>query len=134
MSNAEGGLPAEWTRTSDDRARDPAVVEYQYETPNGTRFVVSVMPQNVEQGYKLRLTTINPTSRHVRHEYPIDEYDTLEAATEEAELFIDGLTQGLRSGSISSTNPDIMSMRSAIQAFRENRSVSSISRVLRWLP
>lgn len=131
MTNIETDLPVGWTEKSDDTRRDPAIVEYQYETADDTRFIVSVMPQTAKEGYKLRLSTINPTSTHVRHDYPVDEYDAVEDAVEGAESFIDELSQRLQEGSISSADPEIEAIGDTIQAFRGNRLFPSVGQLLR---
>jgi len=131
MTNIEADLPVGWTEKRNDTRRDPTIVEYQHETADETRFIVSVTPQTAEEGYRLRLSTINPTSTHVRHDYPVDEYDAIDNAVEGGESFIDELSQRLQEGSISPVDPQFKSIRDTIQAFRGNRLVPLISRLLR---
>lgn len=119
MTDTDIDLPGEWTEKSDDTRPDPVIIEYQHETTDEIRFIVSVMPQSAEEGFKLRLSTITPTSTHVvRHDYRVDEYDTPDAAVTGAESFIQEFSQRLRAGSISSADPEIEAIRDTIQAFR----------------
>lgn len=133
MTETETDLPAEWIEKPDEAQRGPAIVEYQHETADETTFIVSVMPKTADEGFKLRLSTINPTSTHVRHDYPVEEYETQAAAVEGAESFIEEFSQRVREGSISSADPEIDAIRETIQAFKGNRLFPSIGRLLRRL-
>lgn len=126
VTDTDIDLPAGWAEKRDGSERGTAVVEYHCETADDTTFVVSVMPKTADEGFKLRLSTINSTSTHVRHDYPIDEYDAVEDVVEGAESFIEMFSQRLREGSISSAEPQIEAIRETIQAFKGNRVFRSI--------
>lgn len=131
VTNTDIDLPAEWIEKSEETQRGSAIVECQHETATETTYIVSVIPQTANKGFKLRLSTINPSSTHVRHDYPIEEYDTREDAVEEAESFIEEFSQRLQEGYISSADPEIEAIRDTIQAFKGNRLFPSIGRLFR---
>ncbi|WP_336331022.1 hypothetical protein [Haloarcula sp. CGMCC 1.2071] len=131
MTDTDIGLPAEWTRKREEAQHSTAVVEYQHETADDTTFVVSVMSKTADEGFKLRLSTINRTSTHVRHDYPVDEYDTVDDAVAGAQSFIEMFSQRVQEGSISAADPEIEAIRGTIEAFRGERVFPSIGRLLR---
>jgi quercetin dioxygenase-like cupin family protein len=131
VTKGDSGLPPEWTERHDETRHGAAVVEYQHETADETTFIVSVTPRTDTGEFTLRLSTIDPASTHVRHDYPVDEYDTVEEAAEGAESFVETLSQRLRAGSISSADPNIDAIRETIQAFRGNRGFPSVRQLLR---
>lgn len=89
MPNVALELPSGWTEQRDETLHGPAIVEYRHETEENTIFIVSVLPTTTDgKRFKLRLSTINPTSSHIHHSYLIDDYDSLEEALDEAEMFI----------------------------------------------
>ncbi|WP_049936724.1 hypothetical protein [Haloplanus natans] len=71
-------------------------MEYQHETTDETAFVLSITSRTDTGEFALRLSTIDPASTHVRHDYPVDEYDTVEEAAEGAESFVETLSQRLQ--------------------------------------
>lgn len=131
MTNIEIDLPADWSEKNHETQRSVAVVEYQHKTVKKNTFIVSVLPRPDNEGYRLRLSTINPTSTHIRHDYPVDEYDTVEDAVEEAESFIEQFSQRLRDGFVSSADPEIEAIQDTIQAFTGNQLFPSIQRLFR---
>lgn len=131
MTDTDITLPAEWTKKREETQHSTAVVEYQHETADETTFVVSVMSNTADEGFNLRLSTINRTSTHVRHDYPVDEYDAIDDAVEGAQSFIEMFSQRLQEGSISSTDPEIEAIRETIETFRGDRVFPSIGRLLR---
>lgn len=132
MTNVEIDLPSSWTERSDETQHGSALVEYQHETGDKTMFIVSVLPRTADdKGYKLYLSTINPTSIHVRHDYPIEDYDSLEDAVDGAESFIEQVSHRLQDGSISSADPTIEEIRTTIQAFTDDQLFPSFRCLLR---
>lgn len=131
MTDTDIALPAEWTKKPEETQHNTAVVKYQHKTAEDTTFVVSVMSKSAERGFKLQLSVINRTSQHVRHDYPIDDYDAVEDAVEGAQSFIEIFSQRLQEGSISSADPEIEAIRETIETFGGNRVFPSIERLLR---
>lgn len=130
MTNTGGELPSGWTEQRDETQHEPTAVEYRHETTDDTIFIISVRPDAANEGrFELRLSTIDPTSTHVRHDYPIDDYDALEAAIDEAESFVDVLSERLRKGTISSADPDIGAIREMIREFTDDRRRFSVRRL-----
>lgn len=132
MTSVEIDLPVEWTEKSSETRWRSTVVEYVYKTDDETTFIVSVLPQTEDEGgYKLHLSTIDPTSTQIRHDYLVYEYDSLKDAVAGTESFIEQLSLRLREESISSADPEIEAIRETIQAFRGNRLVPSLRHLLR---
>lgn len=131
MTDVEIDLPAGWTELSDEKQDGSALVAYQYGTGEETTFIVSILPRVGERGYMLRLSTVDRTSTHVRHDYPVEEYDSLEVAVDGAESFLEHISQRLREDSMPAADPDIEAMRETIQAFTENRRFPAVRRLLR---
>ncbi|WP_152420653.1 hypothetical protein [Halorubrum tebenquichense] len=125
------GIPTAWTKKREEGRYSAAVVEYHHEIADETLFVVSVIPKIDDGKFELRLLAINRTSTHVRHDYPIDEYDTVEDAVEGAESFIEMLSQRLAEGSLSPSDPQIEAIRETITTFRGDRSLPTIGRLIR---
>ena len=124
-------IPAAWTKKREEGRYSAAVVEYHHEIADEALFVVSVIPKTDDEKFELRLLAINRTSTHVRHDYPIDEYDTVEDAVEGAESFIGMFSQRLAEGSLSSSDPQIEAIRETITTFRGDRSLPTFGRLLR---
>lgn len=125
-------LPEEWGEQYDETQCGSAIVPYQHEAVAETTFIVSVLPRTANGGgYKLWLSTINPTSTPVRHDYPVDEYDSLDGAVDGAESFIAQFSQRVRDGAISTVDPKIEAIRETIQTFTGDRLFPSFRRLLR---
>lgn len=132
MTDVDIALPSDWSEHVDETQRGSALVEFQHETDDGTTFIVSVLPRTTaDEGYTLRLSTITQTPTHVRHDYTIDEYDSLEDAVDGTESFLEQLSHRLRDGSISSTDPAIDEIRNIIRAFTGERRFRAARRLIR---
>lgn len=75
------------------------------------------MDQTDDKGYQVRLSTITRTSTKVRHDYPVEEYNSGAMAMTGAVSFIDHFTGRLREGSVSKTEPKVNIVRETIQDF-----------------
>jgi hypothetical protein len=127
-------LPSEWAkRTGDNQHRIP-VTEYQYTTAEDTTFIVSILPQANTKRYKLRLSTITLTAKatHVRHEYPVEAYETRADAVDGAESFIEYISVQLYEGTVSQDDPEMEEILGTIQDFTGDRPFLSIRRLVRW--
>lgn len=132
MPDVELEPPSDWTEYVDTTQPDSALVEYQYDSDDETTFIVSVLRRTTgDAGYQLTLSTITRTPARIRHDYPIDEYETLEEAVSGAESFLEQFSRRLRDGSISSHDPTIKEIEDTIQAFTAERQFSSVRRFLR---
>lgn len=107
-------LPPGWTRDCESGV-DRTEVVYRYETDSQTKFVVSV--RHDESAYTLHLSTIDPSSTHIRHDYPVTTYDTVEAARSGAESFLTMVTEEVQEGRISAVDPGIDEIRRTIDEF-----------------
>ncbi|MFC7010121.1 hypothetical protein [Halalkalicoccus salilacus] len=77
MQDVEIEHPAGWTEQTESTHRTAARIEYKYETADETIFIVSILPKAVgTEEFQLRFSTINVTATHVRHDYPIDSYES----------------------------------------------------------
>ncbi|MFC4407932.1 hypothetical protein [Haloarchaeobius iranensis] len=133
MTDTDIALPAEWTKKREEAQHRTAVVEYQHETAEDTTFVVSVLSKPADKGFKLRLSAINRTSTHVRHNYPVEEYDTVDDAMEGAQSFIEMFSQRVQEGSVSAADPELEAVRETVETFRGEQIFPSIGRLLRRL-
>jgi hypothetical protein len=131
MTNTNTELPEEWTKKPEEDGYSTGIFEYQRETADETTFVVSVISKTDNEEVRLRLSTIDRTSAHMRHDYLVDEYETVEDAVEGAQSFIDMFSQWLQDGSISSTNPEIEAINEIIETFRGEQALPLIGRLLR---
>lgn len=126
MSDPTVELPEGWHRHRRDD-RDDAIVEYRHETGENTTFVVSVRRRpDPSDRYELRLSTIDPGADHVRHDYPVETYETRTDALTDAESFVELLTSRLESGSVSATHPGIDEIRRAIDDFANESLLSPV--------
>lgn len=120
MTDIDIDTPSAWRRHSDEEKSDSAIVEYERKTADGMTFIVSVSQRTVDtEEYLLHLSTINPRSTPVRHDYPIEEYETREEAITEAEAFIQHLSRQLHTGAVSSADPTIDEIQEMIQEFTD---------------
>lgn len=131
MTEFEIELPPGWSEHSEESQRRSTVAKYQYTTAADTRFVVSLLkhPSNTD-GYKLRLSTIIPLPTHVRHDYPVEEYDTRADAFEGVESFLEHISVQLHDGSVSHDEPRIEEIRGMIQDFTDTCLLSSIRQLV----
>lgn len=107
-------LPHGWTRDHDG-GFERTEVAYRYETDSETEFVVSV--RDDESDYTLHLSTINPSSTHIRHDYPVATYDTVDAAESSAKSFLAVVTEELQEGRITAADPAVDEIRRTIDEF-----------------
>lgn len=131
MPDVDIELPAGWIERTESTHRAAARIEYEYETADETIFIVSILPKTIGTGeFQLRFSTIDLTATHVRHDYPIDDYESLEAAVDDAESFIEVFSQRLWNGSISSVHPEMDAIRDTIQSYSSTSLRSSFQRLL----
>lgn len=90
--------PSEWYERPNGRRDGEVIQEYEYDPTRETTFLVSLVRRSAREMYELRLTVIDLQSTRLRHDYPVDEYDSREAAVAGAESFIDHLSERFREG------------------------------------
>lgn len=131
VTDLEIELPPDWEVRSSDARTGETLAEFQRESPAGTRFVVAIRRPSDVAGYELRFSTIVPGSRQMRHDYPVEEYETRTDAFEGAEAFIEHVSTRIREGSLSSDDPTIEATRAAIRDFSDPRPFSALRRLVR---
>lgn len=131
MTDIDIDLPADWTERANETQRASALVEYQHTTDDQTKFIVTLLkPASDDGDYRLRLSIVNTTSAHVRHDYPVDEYDTREVASAATEAFIECLDRRLAEGAISPADPEIDEIRNTIADFTGVRLFPSVRQLI----
>ncbi|MBO4248994.1 hypothetical protein IL252_14325 (plasmid) [Halomicrobium sp. IBSBa] len=115
-----------------ERAREPLAV-FQYQSPNDTTFIVAVQQPEEIDGYQLRLSTVVPGSKQIRHDYPVQTYETQAAALAGAEDFIEQLSTRFRDGSLSRDSPSIEATQAAVRDFADHRPFPLFRRLVRIL-
>lgn len=133
MTELDIDLPPDWTAQSTDALSGGAMAEFQRTSSTGTRFIVTVRRPSDVEGYKLRFSTIVPGSRQIRHDYPVQEYETRTDAFEGAEAFIEHVSTRIREGSLSSDDPTIEATRATIRNFTDPRPFASVRKLVRIL-
>jgi hypothetical protein len=124
-------LPSKWHVEHPDGQPD-SVARLHLRTATGTTFVVAVVPDPSDgASYRLRLSTETPTN--VRHDYPVGEYESREAAVSAARSFVEHLTRRLRQDRLAASDPSIEAVRQTIQSFRDDSLLASLHRTLRGL-
>lgn len=107
MTESDLDLPAGWAGVSDEYQRKPRVAAYQHQPTEATAFLVTIADEGASPNqYRVRLSTVNIASKYVRHDYPVDGYDTRDAAFDAAESFVEHVHEHLQEGSISAGAPD----------------------------
>lgn len=128
MTEANVTVPSGWHRRSEETRRDSSLLEVTHETAAGTTFVVAVFQhQGDASEYELRLSTVNPTSKQVRHDYPVEQY----AALDGAESLLDYLSRRLQEDDVSRANPSVREVQTLIDEFTGERPFPSIRRLAR---
>lgn len=134
MAEIDLKLPQEWTERSVDEGGEQAVAKYHYETAEKTTFIVAVTQQASDPGkYKVRLSTISPTSTPVRHDYPVQEYETLSEAVEGTQSFLNQIASRLDNDEISRDDPSIEEIRSVIRDFSTGDGLLPVRRLIQRL-
>lgn len=133
MTDTDISLPPEWTEKRDKGQHGTAVIEYQHETADDTIFIISILPKIADEGFKLRLSAIERTSAPIRHDYPVQEYDTFGDAVKGAESFIEIFSNQIQEGSILSADLQTEAIHEIIKTFRGEQTFSSIRCLLRRL-
>lgn len=128
MTDRDIDLPSNWQqRIGDERTRN-TLAACQRDTTKQSRFIVSVVDKTQDRDeLELRLSTIDRTSRHVRHDHPVDTDDTADDAVAAAATFVEFFEGRLTVGTVSKADPSIDEMRPVIQnsptVERSDRSV-----------
>lgn len=134
MTDLDIDPPEGWSVHRPDDQRETVLIEYRRQTAGRMTFVVSIREWARDtDGYKLRLSAINPTVTHLHHNYPVDEYDSKAEAVAGAESFIEHFSDRLREGSVSTTEPQIEEIRRAIREFTDGGLFSTVQRFVHRL-
>lgn len=132
MPEPDLDLPAGWSRVDDDYQRESHVAGYQHQPTESTTFLVSITDEAASPNqYKLRLSTVNIASKYVRHDYPVDVYETRDAADDAAAAFIEHVDDYLKHGALSAVDPDLEETRAMIAEFTGNPLFPEIRRLYR---
>lgn len=132
MTDFEIDVPGTWQDRSEASQQTNVIAEYQRETSETTTFIVSVArPPGIKEEYELRVSTVNLTSTHLRHDYPVERYESRTDAIGGTESFLEQLSRQLRGGSISSDDPEMEEIRAAIRDVTGNRSFLPVRRLVR---
>lgn len=135
-------LPLGWTVRPDGDQREWAIQEWYMETDTGTTFIVSILEGGLVSDlrnqsdtglYELRLSTIAPHSTWIRHDFSVTEFETRDAAIEEAKAFIDHLSTELNTGGVNPDDPQIENIRRVIHEFADGSLVSRVRQAVRRL-
>jgi len=134
MVDTEIDTPPGWEEQTGEERRGDTICGYQYVTDEEVRFVVSVLePAVYEDTNRLRFATVDPTGTHIRQDYPVEEYESIEAAIRAAESLIEHISLRLEEGSISASEPEVASIRDAIQDFTGHPLFPSLQHLIRRL-
>lgn len=121
-----------WSERTGDDQDGTALVGYEYAAAAAT-FVVAVVERSAPDGYQLRLSTINPASNHVRHDYPVKQYETRADAIDGAASFVEHFTARLDEGTVSADDPRIEDIQRTIDSFTDRHLFPSVHRLTRLL-
>ena len=116
MTASDDSLPEGWSKTTaDESGRE----RYQYRLNEevGATFLVWVIEGGEDEPFQIRLTTISDDGNRVRHDYPVDTYDSKETALAGAESFVDRLDSERRAGGISDDDPSVEDAQRLIDEF-----------------
>lgn len=128
MTSVDVDLPSEW-RVQRPTAESGAPTTFRYRTSTGTRFIVAVARDPTDEtSYTLHLSTETPTN--VRHDYPVDSFDSREAALSAAESFMPYLTARVRQDKLSASDPSIDAVQESISSFRDDSLLESLRRAV----
>lgn len=116
MTTPHDTLPEGWSKTT---AEESGRERYQFRLneEDGATFLLWLIDRGEDEPFRIRLTTISDDGDRVRHDYPIDAYDSKETALAEAESFVDQLDSERRAGRISDDNPSVEDVQHTIDEF-----------------
>lgn len=110
------GLPKGWSKTTADESGRERY-QFRMNQEHGATFLVWVIGRGEDESFLTRLTTIGNAGNRVRHDYPIDTYDSRETAVVEAESFVDRLDSRRRAGRLSDDDPSVDDVQRVIDEF-----------------
>jgi len=116
MTTSHDTLPEGWSKTTADESGRERY-QFRLNEEAGATFLVWVIDRGEDEPFQIRLTTISDDGNRVRHDYPIDSYDSKEAALAGAESFVDRLDSGLQQGTISNDDPSVEEVQRFIDEF-----------------
>lgn len=109
-------LPEGWAKpTPDESGRERN--QFRLNAEDGATFLVWVIERGEDEPFQIRLTTISDDGDRVRHDYPIDVYDSREAAIAGAESFVARLDWQRREGRLSDDDPTVEDVQRFIVEF-----------------
>lgn len=116
MTTPHDTLPDGWSMTS---AEPSGRERYQFRLneEDGASFLVWVIEPDEDEPFQIRLTTISDDGNRVRHDYPIDTYESRGTALVAAESFVDQLDSWRRAGRISDDVPSVEDIRKLVDEF-----------------
>ena len=116
MTDDGDGLPEGWSKTRADEAGRERY-QFQLDQADGATFLVWVVERGEDDPFQTRLTTISNAGNRVRHDYPVDTYESKETAIDGAESFVDRLDSRLRQGTVSDDDPTVEDVQRFIDQF-----------------
>lgn len=129
MAASHVTLPDGWSKTTVDDSASGGY-EVRRNSEDGATFVVRVIERDAEDSFKIRLTTISSAEPPVRHDYPVDTYDSVESAFADAESFVHELESRRREGRISGGVPSVGEVQRLIDEFTGSSNGTLLRRLL----
>lgn len=118
MTDSPTELPEGWVEVPSAEQQEPVLFEYRYQSDSETAFLVSVLTHVSDAPlYKLRLSTITPSAKVTRHDYPVAQYETKEKARKNAIAFLHHVSTAIENGALSQQAPDPETIQSLIADF-----------------
>lgn len=116
MTAPHDSLPEGWSKTTADESGRERY-QFRLNQADGATFLVWVIERGETEPFQTRLTTISNAGNRIRHDYPIDAYDSKETALAGAESYVDQLDSRIRHRSISDDDPSVEDVQRSIDEF-----------------